>query len=56
MICSGLRNLIDDCTVILGWCYTADQVDSTKKKQEALMRQAMEKLFPDFDINVSINS
>ncbi len=33
MVCSGLRSLIDECTVILGWCYTAQQVEQTKRKQ-----------------------
>jgi hypothetical protein len=26
--------LIEDCTVILGWCFTSEEVDETKKKQK----------------------
>ncbi len=52
MICQGLRNLIDDCTVILGWCYTAQQVEETKRRQEGLMREALKKIFADFDVEV----
>ena len=52
MICGGLHNLIDECTVILGWCYTSDQVEQTKRKQEGLMQEALQKIFPDFDVKV----
>jgi len=53
MVCGGLRSYIEDCTVILGWCYTAAQVERTKEKQQAIMRKAMAKIFPEFDVDVS---
>ncbi len=49
MICSALRSLIDECTVILGWCYSSREVADTKAKQERLVKTELAKKFPDFD-------
>ena len=42
MLCSALDSLIEECTVILGWCYTSAEVEDTKRRQRALMAEAME--------------
>ena len=42
MLCSALNSLIEECTVILGWCYTSAEVEDTKRRQRALMAEAME--------------
>ena len=41
-LCSALDSLIEECTVILGWCYTSAEVEDTKRRQRALMAEAME--------------
>ena len=42
MLCSALDSLIEECTVILGWCYTSAEVEDTKRRQRVLMAEAME--------------
>ena len=42
MLCSALDSLIEECTVILGWCYTSAEVEDTKRRQRALTAEAME--------------
>ena len=46
-LCSALDSLIEECTVILGWCYSAAEVEDTKRRQRSLMAEAMEAA--DFD-------
>ena len=46
MVCTSLNELIEDCTVILGWCYTSEDVQITKEKQRGLLNKAMKKIFP----------
>ena len=50
MVCAALNSLINDCTVVLGWCYTSTEVEVTKQKQKVLMQRALIKMFPQFDI------
>ena len=33
-LCAALNSLIEDCTVILGWCFSSEEVDKTKLKQK----------------------
>ena len=33
-LCAALNSLIEDCTVILGWCFSSEDVDKTKLKQK----------------------
>ena len=42
MLCSALDSLIEECTVILGWCYTSAEVEDTKRRQRARTAEAME--------------
>ena len=53
-ICQALDNLIDECTLILGWCYSQDHVRTTKVQQRDLSRSALAKMqiyCPDTDAN-----
>ena len=43
-ICQALDNLIDECTLILGWCYSQDHVRTTKVQQRDLSRSALAKM------------
>ena len=43
-ICQALDNLIDECTLILGWCYSQDHVRKTKVQQRDLSRAALGKM------------
>ena len=43
-ICQALDNLIDECTLILGWCYSQDHVRKTKVEQRDLSREALAKM------------
>ena len=43
-ICEALENLIDECTLILGWCYSEDHVKETKIEQRDLSRAALAKM------------
>lgn len=49
MVCSALKDLIEECTVILGWCYTSTEVEVTKQKQKVLIQSSLLKLFPSFN-------
>jgi hypothetical protein len=40
-LCSATDNLIDECTVILGWCFSAQEVQDTKQKQREVSRAAL---------------
>ena len=40
-ICEALGKLIDDCTIILGWCFSTEQVVQVKKKQRAISLTAL---------------
>ena len=40
-ICEAMEKLIHNCTSILGWCYTGQQVEITKQKQRELSRSAL---------------
>lgn len=51
MICNALQSLIEDCTVILGWCYTSTEVEVTKGKQKLLLQHALQEMFPDFEVH-----
>ena len=55
MVCSSLNDLINDCTVILGWCYTSEDVNVTKEKQRGLLNKAMKKILPEFDVEVKFD-
>ncbi|TRY79262.1 hypothetical protein TCAL_09996, partial [Tigriopus californicus] len=55
MICNALQSLIEDCTVILGWCYTSSEVEVTKEKQKVLLQHALLKMFPDFEVQECLN-
>ena len=54
MICTALHGLIEECTVILGWCYTSVQVEDTKSKQKEVTRSALTKMFPAFDMEICL--
>lgn len=55
-VCSALRSLIEDCTVILGWCYTTQEVEDTKEKQKDITEKAIKKIFPDFEVEHCFNT
>ena len=55
-ICEAMEKLIHNCTSILGWCYTGQQVEITKQKQRELSRSAlaqMEVYCPETETNLS---
>ena len=57
-ICEALENLIDECTLILGWCYSEDHVKKTKLEQRNLSRSALAKmqiLCPENNQNSTVN-
>ena len=41
VVCQALDKLIEECTLILGWCFSAQQVKETKDKQRDLSRSAL---------------
>ena len=48
-VCIALRTLVEECTVILGHCYSPKQVEETKRKQKILMNEAIKKILPGLD-------
>lgn len=46
IVCDAMHELIEECTVILGWCYTSSQVEDTKEKQKLVMDASMKDVFP----------
>ena len=39
-----MDKLIDECTLILGWCFSTENVEETKNQQRQLARSALAKM------------
>ncbi len=44
MLCEALNGLIDKCTIILGWCFSAEEVQETKISQWEVTTKALAKM------------
>ena len=44
-LCAALNSLIEDCTVILGWCFTSEEVAETKQKQKEVTWLRLEECY-----------
>ena len=44
LVCEALDKLIDECTLILGWCFSTPKVKDTKEKQRQVARTALAKM------------
>ena len=41
LVCKALTSLINECTLVLGWCFPNESVIDTKKKQWEITRSAL---------------
>lgn len=41
LVCKALSSLINDCTLVLGWCFPDERVKDTKQKQWEITRSAL---------------
>ena len=55
-VCIALRTLVEECTVILGHCYSPKQVHETKRKQKILMNEAIKKILPGLNLEEDCTS
>lgn len=55
-VCIALRTLVEECTVILGHCYSPKQVEETKRKQRILMNEAIKKILPGLNLEEDCSS
>ncbi len=44
VVCQALDKLIDECTLILGWCFPTEQVQETKSQQRQVSTSALAKM------------
>ena len=47
---------MEECTVILGHCYSPKQVEETKRKQKILMNEAIKKILPGLNLEEDCSS